>query len=212
MAMELTHVRFANDLKEKLQVHDESAYYAGAIYPDSRYITGIDRAKTHGASSPQDPFASGLSDFEKGWATHLLYDRLGHPYYFALDSYDESDVAQGNHVWQFISAAKVVEDMLSYKKMGELAKVMLSITFPVHPNDEDVAGMKRYCAIQKDLYLQEPGFNEYRNFWLELSDDEGVIHPVMNHTKRLLDDEDMRGKIEAIYPSVLREVREMVNR
>ncbi len=212
MAMELTHVRFAHDLKEVLQVQDEMAYYAGAIYPDSRYISGIDRAKTHGASSPQDPFAKELSDFEKGWATHLLYDRLGHPYYFALDSYEESEVAQGNHVWQFISAAKVVEDMLSYKKVGELAKVMFSITFPVHPNDEDLAVMKRYSAIQKDLYQQEPGLNEYRNFWLELSDDETVINPVINHTKRLFDDEEMREKIDAIYPSVLQEVMEMVNR
>jgi hypothetical protein len=24
--------------------------------------------------SPQDPFAPGLSDFERGWATHIVYD------------------------------------------------------------------------------------------------------------------------------------------
>lgn len=31
MAMELTHVRFARDLKDRLGVTDEAAYYAGDL-------------------------------------------------------------------------------------------------------------------------------------------------------------------------------------
>ncbi|MFH1835317.1 MAG: hypothetical protein ABH851_03910 [Methanobacteriota archaeon] len=63
MALELTHVLFARDLKDKLNVQNEAEYYAGTVYPDSRYTTGIQRDKTH-VKAPLDPFVEGLDDFE----------------------------------------------------------------------------------------------------------------------------------------------------
>jgi len=201
--MELTHVRFARDLRERLSIEDESAYYAGTIYPDSRYITSIDRNLTHAGSSPQDLFAGGLSDFEKGWATHLLYDHLAHPLYVQLSPWPEEKVQPGNHVWQFISAAKVVEDMQSYQAMDGDVDMMLNIDFPERPNSEDPTVMSAYAQIQRTLYQQQPTTQHYLEFWLALSPNKQVIDGVMNHVKEMLRNDNLQDRIRHIYDYVL---------
>ncbi|MBI2473359.1 hypothetical protein HYV70_02290 [Candidatus Uhrbacteria bacterium] len=206
MAMELTHVRFAQDLKEVLNVQDDAAYYAGAVYPDSRYLTKIDRSLTHGGNSPRDPFTPGLSDFEKGWATHLFYDRNAHPQYIALSPYSIEEAQQGNRVWQFMSAAKIVEDLQSYSVMNGNVEMMLNLSFPVYPNNEDSQIMRTYSAIQKTLYGHPPKIKDYRLFWTNLNGQSDVIDAVMKCTRDLLDNDDARQRIQTIYSSVLNEI------
>ncbi len=205
--MELTHVRFARDLKNRLSIEDEAAYYAGAIYPDSRYMTKINRNLTHAGASPQDPFAIGLSDFEKGWATHLLYDRLAHPQYVRLSPWPEEKTQQGNPVWQFISAAKVVEDIASYRAMDGDVGLILDINFLELPHDEDPAIMREYSQIQKTLYQQPPTFDHYRDFWVALSGNAQVTASVMWYAQEMLADDRMRTAIEEIYRRVLLDIR-----
>ncbi|NQV89379.1 MAG: hypothetical protein HQ488_03605 [Parcubacteria group bacterium] len=206
MAMELTHVRFAHDLKDRLDVKDLSAYYAGSIYPDSRYLTGIARNKTHGESSPHDPFVEGLSDFEKGWATHLLYDRLGHICYFNLSPYDKSEGVQGNHVWQYLSAQKVVEDMFGYDLEPLAVDAILNIRFLECPNAETAEQMEKYLSIQKRLYKQKPTFDDYKIFWNTLSINRDVCEPLFKFVKSIFQDDVMVDQIKNIYPSILDEV------
>lgn len=202
MAMELTHVRFARDLKDRLKIEDESAYYAGTIYPDSRYMTKINRNLTHAGESPQDPFAQGLTDFEKGWATHLLYDRLAHPQYVQLSPWPDEKTQPGNQVWQFVSAAKVVEDLQSYEAMGGNVGMILNIDFQQRPNDEDPTIMHAYAQIQKTLYQQPPTLEHYRNFWVTLSSNTLVIDGVMKHVQEIRANEQMCDKICDIYQQV----------
>ena len=200
--MELTHVRFARDLKDRLGVVDEAAYYAGTIYPDSRYMTKIDRHLTHAGTSPHDPFAVGLSDFEKGWATHLLYDHHAYPHYVGLSPWPEEKAEQGNQVWQFISAAKVVEDIQSYQAMDGKVEMILNIQFLKRPHDEDPEIMHAYSQIQKTLYQQRPTLDHYRDFWMTLSANAQVIDLVMSHVEKILSDERMQEGIESIYKRV----------
>ncbi len=204
--MELTHVRFARDLKERLSIEDESAYYAGTIYPDSRYMTRIDRNLTHAGIGSQDPFAAGLTDFEKGWATHLLYDHYAHPLYVQLSPWPEEKTQPGNQVWQFISAAKVVEDMQSYQAMNGDVAMILDIDFLERPNNEDPAVMQAYARIQRTLYQQQPATDHYLAFWLALSSNRQVIDGVMNHVKEMLRNDDHQERIRRIYSHVLGEL------
>lgn len=206
MAMELTHIRFARDLKSRLHIRDESAYYAGAIYPDSRYVTKIDRHLTHGGSSPQDPFIGGLSDFEKGWATHLTYDRLAHLQYTALSPWPNEKIEQGNRIWRFISAAKVVEDMQSYQAMNGDIRIILEINFFDRPNNEDLAVLKAYTDIQRTLYQQPPNLDNYRDFLLTLSLNIEVISGVMKYVVEILDDVSIQENIQRIYKHVVDEL------
>ena len=206
MAMELTHVRFAQDLKEVLNVQDDAAYYAGAVYPDSRYSTNIDRSLTHGGNSPNNPFTPGLSDFEKGWATHLSYDRNAHPRYVALSPWSIEQAQQGNQVWQFMSAIKIVEDLQSYDAMNGEVQLILSLSFPVYPNNEPPQTMQKYSEIQKTLYQVKPTLNDYRILWKNLSGESDVIDSIMEYTKNFLDDDVIQQKIKAVYPRVLDEI------
>lgn len=41
MALEGTHIRFALDVGDKYNIKDLGKYISGTLYPDSRYITGI---------------------------------------------------------------------------------------------------------------------------------------------------------------------------
>jgi len=197
--MELTHVRFARDLKGRLGIEDESAYYAGTIYPDSRYMTKIDRHLTHAGASPQDPFVDGLTDFEKGWATHLMYDRLAHPQYVQLSPWPEEKAGPGNRVWQFISAAKVVEDMQSYQAIDGDVAMILNIDFDERPHNEDLSIMRAYAEIQKTLYKQPPTLDHYRNFWVTLSSNVVVIEGVMKYVEEMLSNDALQENIRGIY-------------
>ncbi|MFA4846252.1 MAG: hypothetical protein WC654_06890, partial [Patescibacteria group bacterium] len=175
-------------------------------YPDSRYMTKINRNFTHAGISPQDPFVAGLSDFEKGWATHLLYDHHAHPLYVQLSPWHDEKVQQGNHVWQFISAAKVVEDMQSYHAMDGEVEMILGIDFLQRPNDEDPLVMQAYAQIQKTLYQQPPTMDHYRDFWVTLSSNVEVIDGVMKHVKEMLNNDDLQERIRHVYGSVLGEL------
>ena len=75
MALEATHIRYALDNKDRFDVSDETKYVSGTVYPDSRYPTGIARTLTHDDSQMQKNFWSN-DDFRKGWAAHLLYDKI----------------------------------------------------------------------------------------------------------------------------------------
>ena len=48
MALPATHIRFAAALCERLGVADLPAFFSGTLYPDSRWLTGVDRQRTHG--------------------------------------------------------------------------------------------------------------------------------------------------------------------
>ena len=202
--MELTHIRFARDLKDRLSIEDADSYYAGAIYPDSRYLTKISRNQTHAGLSPQDPFAGGLSDFEKGWATHVLYDRLAHPQYVALSPWPEKKTEPWNDVWQFISAAKVVEDLQSYEAMRGEVEMILDIEFSERPNHEDPEVMRQYAQIQNTLYRQLPTLQQYREFWEILSGDKKIIDGVMGYVHEILDQAHLQSQIQRMYRQVIK--------
>ena len=206
MALELTHVRFADALAPHLDIQNEADYIAGAIYPDSRYVTGIQRELTHEGKSPQDPFAAGLSDFEKGWATHLLYDHYGHKYYFDLMSYTREEISGLGPGWQQLSAIKAIEDMASYQVMGETAQRMQNITFPTFPNDEDEARMQIYADLQRDLYKQEPTAQTYGTFVRQFIQDEAVCQGLEREMTTILADKQKTAAIHAIFDTIVEEV------
>ncbi|MEK7102418.1 MAG: hypothetical protein AAB912_02170, partial [Patescibacteria group bacterium] len=74
MPLEATHIKFALDVQDKYSVQDVGKYLSGTIYPDSRYVTKIDRALTHGDYLLSPDFA--IDDFKRGWATHFVCDKL----------------------------------------------------------------------------------------------------------------------------------------
>jgi hypothetical protein len=153
MAMEATHVRFALELAGVLGVKDLRAYLSGAVYPDSRYLTGVARSATHAEGSPQDPFASGLSDFERGWATHIVYD--AHTSELARCELDVllPDAWQAeNWRWPWVTARKLVEELGTCRLMGERVTVMQTLEPVEYPFGENREVMEKYYEIQRKGY------------------------------------------------------------
>ena len=203
--MEATHFRFAKDLSRKLRIKDFDSYYAGAIYPDSRYVTKINRKLTHGTDNPTDPFAPGLSDFEKGWATHNLYDVAARQHYLALSPWPEKKIEQGGQQWQYLTALKIIEDMDSYKHLGSDAQTIQDLSC-TPPRNEDPDLLNDYYQIQKNLYSSEPTLDSYRKFWKGIEIKRETMENMLAYTEDVLGDEKKLEKVNQIYQQVLNNI------
>ncbi len=72
MSLIATHIRFAINLKDIYHVQDIEKYIAGTVYPNSRYVTKIDRKLTHNNNILRPTFTK--DDFKKGWQVHQICD------------------------------------------------------------------------------------------------------------------------------------------
>jgi len=204
MAMEGTHVRFARELLEVADVTDIQAYYSGAVYPDSRYITGVAREVVHprGVSLPED--FEGKSDFEKGWLTHAYYDE--HAGGRLKEMFGIEKIGQGDDAWVKVTAAKMIEELASLKVLGDNVKVFSALSFAESPNGEKRELLKKYYKIQNGYCANGSGRVEnftdiYRAFVSE-----GMWGDLIKTTESLSADNEIVKKIEAIYPAVVSKI------
>lgn len=201
MAMEGTHVRFARDLAAHLKVVDFDAYYSGTVYPDSRYPSGISRDLTHGADCPHDPFAPGLTDFERGWGAHLVYDALA-----ALEK--ETALAMiGDDVredgWSFHMAIKLVEDRQTFSFFRDDRSILLGLRMVERPNGEDEAVLRNYYDDLHAAYAGSCEFEDYRRTLLLWGVPVERVDRMIELARRFEDDPEIFAAIKAIYPTVL---------
>ncbi len=203
MALTLTHLRFARDIMGLIDVKDRAAYYAGAVYPDSRYVTGLHRAKTHGGGSPADPLASGLSDFEKGWAAHEYYDERAHVWYSQLSPWREKVEAEQRRWWLFITAVKAIEDLQSFDAAGGLGPFQPLVP-PAPPRGEAAELLARYYRLNEELYSRRPTLREYDIMWKECRISQDLIDGLNENVGALLGDDEKCREIAGIYSAVLK--------
>lgn len=158
MAFEATHVRFARDLKTRLKIQNEIAYYSGCVYPDSRYVTGVSRQSTHAEA----PYGVTMSDFEKGQFTHLVYDRVIAKQYLDTTSWKDYPINGFNAAWEQLSGAKLAEDQVSYEVLGGDTVILRSLETPAHPvHDEEMSVLEYYYLRLRNLYEQKPTMEDY---------------------------------------------------
>jgi hypothetical protein len=207
MAIVCTHFRLAVESRRLFDVSDERSFFSGAVYPDSRYITGVRRIVTHGPDCPNDPFAPGLSDFDRGWALHNLHDYLSHAHYYRLMPWpDERPDTLNNRAWKHISAQKVVEDMTSFAALGVEAWLMQHIVFPnPSPRGEDAGLLEKYYSLMRGMYGKAPSLEDYRVMWLNYGG-----RPEDAEEMSALAGEMLAGGIAAEIGSIYEKVREAV--
>jgi hypothetical protein len=198
MAMAAEHIRFAKDLAEPLKIKDFQAYYAGALYPDTRYMTKIDRALTHASPAPQDPFKEGLSDFEKGWGTHILYDQVGGDMLKAIVK------ESGEEFWVAMTAAKIIEDMKAVEVLKEKIAVVNDLAYTAPLRDEPLEELNSYLEGVRQLYKSEPGLKEYTVFAKALGIPEEIIEQIFALIEKFTSDERVRTSILGLHEKTLR--------
>lgn len=127
MPLAATHINYALELKDSLNIKNLNEYLAGALYPDSRCITKIDRKLTHDNSFLNKKINK-LSDFEKGWYTHLLCDN-------SFNVFKDS-LLQTNEIsndWPSYTAFKILLDIEISKqhKLGNYFNILKNYPPPL---------------------------------------------------------------------------------
>lgn len=157
MALEGTHMRFALEVRDSFRVDDVKKYVSGCIYPDSRYITGIDRGLTHDDSQMERIFWWD-DDFKKGWATHILYDRMQydvHTEMFKDILKIENDEMTWEEDWIVRSALKILQDKFDVLKF-DIHGCLDGLDYVETPNGEDYETLKKYNCCYKTVYSKVP--------------------------------------------------------
>jgi hypothetical protein len=155
MAIEATHIRFALDLKDELGIKELDKYLSGTIYPDSRYITKIDRKLTHDNSYTKREFYDD-DDFKKGWAVHLTCDTLQREIIKELFSDllkgTGEEIVYGKENWIIRTAIKIIQDISDAEFIG-VKNYIKYLGYFNNPNNEDLDLIKRYNQIFIDIYI-----------------------------------------------------------
>lgn len=148
MPLQASHLKFALDLKDYFKPNDLGLYLTGAVYPDSRYVSGIDRKSTHNYDFWLEKFWQG-DDFKKGWASHVVSDKA---YTKGIRNIFPAwnDFSAG---WVMIenTAAKVIGDMVSLKGLDIKGKLDGIEAMP-GSNNESKEKLKEHLQVIKHCY------------------------------------------------------------
>ncbi|HLD81917.1 MAG TPA: hypothetical protein VJA22_01770, partial [Patescibacteria group bacterium] len=199
MALEATHIRFAVDLKDLLKISNMDHYISGTVYPDSRYVTGVDRRLTH-QETLIDPYLVG-NDFEKGWAVHLICDDI--QWMLLKESFPEveaTDTGIGTYVpegdagttqrfdpWCYRTAVKIIQDVLDCKEF-DVERYLTHLNYVDNPRSEDIVLVARYNRILSSLYSGPERFliTSRFMFWNDLALTGELLPQVQFCTEALL--------------------------
>jgi hypothetical protein len=206
MALEGTHMRFALEVRDSFRVKDVKKYISGSIYPDSRYITGVDRGLTHDDSQMERIFWWD-DDFKKGWASHILYDKIQYEVHTELfkDILKEGNPEMSwEEDWIVRSALKILQDKFDVLRFN-IHEFLDGLDYVETPNGEDYETLKKYNCCYKRVYSKVPNVTveDIEAMWDEwnVSDENSKrIERLVNEMRK---DAVLMKRIEGIYPRTM---------
>ncbi len=206
MALEATHIRFALDTQNLFGVEDINKYVSGSIYPDSRYATGIDRILTHDDSQILEDFWEN-NDFRKGWASHLLYDKIQfsvHAEWFR-DILKESDPKMtGEEDWIIRTALKILQDIDDLQHF-DIRQYLGALNYIEAPNGEDEAEVKKYNQLFINIYKDAPNVSieDLEKMWTDWNVSPEVATKMRNKAYEIQADKRLMGLIVNVYKETM---------
>ena len=200
MAMPATHIRFAETLAQRLGVQDLSAYLSGTIYPDSRWMTGIDRKKTHARRVLDPNFPS--DDFTMGWHVHCRCDHNQGAIFKQLLG-DLSDLSPDDR-WFLFSAAKTIQDMNDALE-GRIFENLWMLTNEATPNGEDRESVVAFYDIIRSTYKKEAPvrLQDYVGLWAAVGFDGTRIQKIVKQVERILADRQLVGRLTGVFDQMV---------
>ena len=199
MALDATHIKFALDIKDKYQVNDLSKYLSGTIYPDSRYISGINRELTHGEEFLKSK--SNKNNFEKGWLVHLICDHISHKIMFQ-ELPDLLGGKQDTDWWIDLTAVKVVQDIKILEKF-DVNNYLPFLNYVESPNNESTHILKKHYRIIREVYKDGLSFEDVERLLLENKIKVEFAQKIINKAKEFLGDNKLTKKIDDIYRKMI---------
>jgi hypothetical protein len=205
MSLAATHIRLALDLKDKYQVQDVKKYISGAIYPDSRYITKINRQLTHNDEILKLTFAK--DDFRKGWQTHQACDAIQKEMRknFLPQAFAEEGDGYNEKIWIIATATKIIQDILDAQSFS-IQEYLKYLEFTHNPNGEDIRGIKKYNQLIITLYKgkKETMIEDYYQMWLAFGISKNLGLKVKMKAEELQGNQKLMEKINGAYINMLK--------
>lgn len=204
MALEATHIRFALDLKDKYRISEIEKYIAGTIYPDSRYVTGIERSLTHPADYSEWRSES-LSDFKKGWMIHLLVDKMQwRVTKERLPEVFEGKAGQGSEVWIKHTAIKILQDIDDVNKF-DIRPYLSVFEYAENPNGENIDVIRKYNKIFFAMYAEPSKVDIDSCYWMwkEFGIEEALASKIKAQAESYMNDRNVMTQVKEIYQDVL---------
>ncbi len=205
MALEASHIRFALDVKEKFAITDECDYVVGTIYPDSRYVTKIDRYLTHPLKEYPTDQSFKKDNFRKGWFAHLWCDDI--QYALVKDIFPE--IAEGstgeqNNEWIKRTALKILQDIDDANSF-EITKYLDCFSKIQNPNGEDMEKMKLYYKTFHEIYKapEKLTIDSYNFLWTQWGLDGELVKKLIAQTKLFALDENIMIRLKGLYARIL---------
>ena len=196
MALPATHIRFAETVAVDLKVTDRGAYLTGTLYPDSRWMTGVDREQTHADRILDPGFASDA--FSLGWHIHCVCDRiqrtLHHELLKGLETLDE------HARWVRIAAVKVIQDRHDAGRI-DLTSLLHLLANPPTPNDESEDRVRAYLQLVRRAYRGEgvPDWQMYAGLWEAVKLDRQVIGAIKDQLDDIQADGPLVQRIRDLF-------------
>jgi len=211
MALEGTHIRFAVDNQKLFEVEDVSKYISGTIYPDSRYPTGIDRTLTHDDSQMKKEFWV-ADDFKKGWATHLLYDKLQQQVYtewFGDILVESNPEMTKEDDWIVRSALKILQDVDDIGKF-DIKSHLSALDYVETPNGESRELIQRYNQLFVEIYQHSPNvtLEMLERMWIDWCVPPEIAKRMREKASELKNDNDVMKRIFCIYGETISHTEE----
>ncbi len=199
MALAATHMRLALDMADKYPVKSLSKFISGTIYPDSRWVTGIDRNLTHGDRFLQKNFPK--NDFTYGWHVHCLCDHIQAQLY--ADLFPDIPALDRQRKWILLSAAKVIQDrhdMLQF----DLQSTIDLLNYAENPNGEDIQMVKKFNMLIRETYkgCDKEYPPDYFRLWTGVGLKSIVVAKLMDEVEKILSDARQVLKIKSTYAGI----------
>jgi hypothetical protein len=206
MSLEATHIRLALDLQDRLNISDRKKYISGTVYPDSRYISKIDRRFTHNPELVNE--LDGSDDFLKGMAVHYLCDKV------ALDIHKEwfYDLLDGEKEWEgkwwhARTAMKIIQDIRDFSKI-DIESVLDDLDYVEVRFGESIEDVRKFNKAVQIMYrgVEIIGPEHAMKFWHTLGLDSERAKRVFAKTEEFLGIE----KIYHVYDESLKRAKKLI--
>lgn len=211
MALLGTHIRFALDVKNDFEVKNLNKYISGTIYPDSRYLTKIDRKITHW-TDVYDKIFFGEDDFKKGWMTHLIYDRIQGDVFKEIfpelfEKFGDEKIYLSPENWVIRSSLKMFQDLDDISKF-EIKNYLKCLRYNESPNNEKIELIREYNQMIVNIYQKKVTIKDLINMWVKFEVKKELTDWMEEKTNQFNLDKNILEKIKLIYPATVKTYKE----
>jgi hypothetical protein len=212
MSFQASHLNFAQKVIDLIKPVDLIGYFSGTLYPDSRYITKVDRAKTHTEIriEPQK-ILSLTDDFAKGWQVHLWYDKLALPHLdqIALDRPYQPEDTKNPETWVKVTSAKLVEDLYWWQQT-DWPQILPYLKPTKNPYHESLTILNNWYQHFIEFYPHQPDLEAYRQQAQFMGIDQAKIELIQKNAHNLYNNRVKRRQIEQVSAQVLLQFKKLI--